>query len=92
MGAASAEDKVLSIYSTLAAGSGLQHWSLANASFEVVVGAYPTENTSWRNVERVIARLYSERVLALGETADSSRRTRRPDPFVGISSVKKASG
>jgi endonuclease-3 related protein len=36
---------------------GPQHWWPAESAFEVVVGAYLTQNTAWSNVERAIANL-----------------------------------
>src|SRR2546423_12671361 len=42
---------------------GPQNWWPAQTRFEVVVGAYLTQNTSWRNVELAIANLRRARVL-----------------------------
>lgn len=36
---------------------GPQHWWPAHTQFEVIVGAYLTQNTSWKNVELALARL-----------------------------------
>lgn len=36
---------------------GKQNWWPADTSFEVIVGAILTQNTSWRNVERAISNL-----------------------------------
>jgi endonuclease-3 related protein len=38
-------------YRTLHHAWGAQHWWPANTRFEVIVGAYLTQNTSWNNVE-----------------------------------------
>src|SRR5438270_6349658 len=42
---------------------GPQNWWPAESRFEVIVGAYLTQNTSWRNVELALANLRRERVL-----------------------------
>jgi endonuclease-3 related protein len=42
---------------------GHQHWWPGETPFEVCVGAILTQNTSWANVERAIARLKAARVL-----------------------------
>jgi hypothetical protein len=47
----SAEENIVAIYATLAKVWGRQHWWPAKSRFEVIVGAYLTQNTSWRNVE-----------------------------------------
>ena len=36
---------------------GPQHWWPAGSAFEVVVGAYLTQNTAWTNVERAMGNL-----------------------------------
>ena len=61
----SAEENVASIYSTLARAWGRQHWWPAKSRFEVIVGAYLTQNTSWRNVEIAMRELRSARVLSI---------------------------
>jgi endonuclease-3 related protein len=62
----SAEENVAAVYSTLARAWGPQHWWPANSRFEVIVGAYLTQNTSWRNVEIAMRELRTARVLSLG--------------------------
>jgi endonuclease III related protein len=59
------EDAVRSYYLTLARKWGPQHWWPAHSRFEVIVGAYLTQNTAWINVERALAGLRSERLLSL---------------------------
>ena len=44
---------------------GAQHWWPAGSAFEVVVGAYLTQNTAWINVERAMANLRSAGVLSI---------------------------
>ncbi|HUO59061.1 MAG TPA: hypothetical protein VMU24_00235 [Candidatus Acidoferrales bacterium] len=50
---------------------GPQHWWPAETAFEMIVGAYLTQNTAWKNVELALARL--RRVSAL--SVDGVRRT-----------------
>ena len=45
------------MYTHLAQVYGPQHWWPAKTPIEVIVGAYLTQNTAWRNVERSIANL-----------------------------------
>jgi endonuclease-3 related protein len=52
-------------YQTLFALWGRQHWWPAQSRFEVIVGAYLTQNTAWTNVERALQQLRSARILSL---------------------------
>ncbi len=52
-------------YDVLAAAYGPQHWWPSETAIETVVGAYLTQNTSWRNVERSIANLKAANVLTI---------------------------
>jgi len=61
-------------YSTLAANWGPQHWWPAETPFEVIVGAYLTQNTAWTNVERALANLRAANVLSV----EGIRTTRLP--------------
>lgn len=45
------------VYAALFAAHGQQRWWPAETPFEVMVGAVLTQNTSWSNVERALARL-----------------------------------
>lgn len=60
-----AEENIAAIYSTLATAWGRQHWWPAKSRFEVIVGAYLTQNTSWRNVEIAMRNLRAARVLSV---------------------------
>jgi endonuclease III related protein len=42
---------------------GPQHWWPADSSFEVMVGAILTQNTSWANVEKAILKLKERKLL-----------------------------
>jgi endonuclease-3 related protein len=49
--------RLLSVFHSLLAAYGPQHWWPAETPFEVMVGAILTQNTAWTNVERAIVRL-----------------------------------
>lgn len=74
----SSEENIAAIYSTLGRTWGRQHWWPAKSRFEVIVGAYLTQNTSWRNVEIALRNLRAARVLsAEGIRTISLRRLER---------------
>jgi endonuclease-3 related protein len=54
----------MGIYSKLYQAYGPRDWWPGETSFEVMVGAILTQNTSWRNVEKAIQRLKEKRVLS----------------------------
>jgi endonuclease-3 related protein len=49
--------RLRSLYEQLFATYGPQHWWPARTPFEVIIGAYLVQNTSWRGVTRSIANL-----------------------------------
>jgi len=51
------------LYEILLKTYGKQNWWPAETPFEVCVGAILTQNTSWKNVERAIARLKKANLL-----------------------------
>ena len=53
------------LYEALFAAYGPQHWWPSQSAIETVVGAYLTQNTSWRNVVRSIENLRQAGVLSL---------------------------
>ena len=55
---------LLDIYEKLYKRFGPRHWWPAETDFEIIVGAILTQNTAWANVEKAIANLRKERVLA----------------------------
>ena len=59
------EAHIAEIYSTLFRAWGRPHWWPARSRFEVIVGAYLTQNTSWTNVELAMKQLRAARVLTL---------------------------
>jgi endonuclease-3 related protein len=52
-------------YNVLYQAWGAQHWWPAETPFEVIVGAYLTQNTAWTNVERALANLRSAQLLSV---------------------------
>jgi endonuclease-3 related protein len=49
--------EIRNYYTALSRAWGAQHWWPAETQFEVIVGAYLTQNTAWTNVERALANL-----------------------------------
>lgn len=78
------------IYSVLLAAYGPRNWWPAKTPFEVVLGAYLTQATAWRSVERSIenlriaGRLSVEGIAAISE--EGLRELIRPSGFI----VRKA--
>jgi endonuclease-3 related protein len=62
-------------YRTLLAAWGPQHWWPAHTPFEVIVGAFLTQNTAWTNVERALSNLRAADLLSL----EGIRRIPLPD-------------
>ncbi len=60
-----ASSPIPAYYLALLRRYGPQNWWPAQSRFEVVVGAYLTQNTNWINVEKAIANLRSARALSL---------------------------
>lgn len=54
---------LMNIYQKLYQAYGPRDWWPAETSFEVMVGAILTQNTSWRNVEKAIQKLKGKGVL-----------------------------
>ncbi len=59
------EQEIRIYYNTLFRAWGRQHWWPARSPFEVVVGAYLTQNTAWTNVEKAMVNLRQTRVLSV---------------------------
>lgn len=59
------EKELRQYYRALYAAWGPQHWWPAETSFEVIVGAYLTQNTAWINVELALANLRQAQILNL---------------------------
>jgi endonuclease III related protein len=69
-----AEAQVGAFYQRLLGAWGRQHWWPAQSRFEVIVGAFLTQNTAWTNVERALVQLRRARVL----NPEGIRRTPLP--------------
>jgi endonuclease-3 related protein len=67
-------DAIRAYYHTLFSTWGQQHWWPAQSRFEMIVGAYLTQNTSWTNVEKALGNLRKARLL----TISGIRRTPQP--------------
>ena len=61
-------------YRALYQAWGPQHWWPADTRFEVILGAYLTQNTAWTNVEKALANLRAANVLSLEGIRGVSRR------------------
>ena len=59
-------DAIRTYYYTLFSAWGRQHWWPAQSRFEVIVGAYLTQNTSWTNVEKALGNLRKAGRLTIG--------------------------
>src|ERR1700733_13107293 len=74
------------MYERLVERFGPQQWCPARTAFEVVVGAYLTQNTAWKSVERSIANLEARGVLSMGGlreiSEDELRALIRPSGFM----------
>src|SRR5438270_5464035 len=57
--------EIRTYYDTLYGRWGAQHWWPARTRFEVIAGAYLTQNTAWTNVERALANLRQARALSV---------------------------
>jgi endonuclease-3 related protein len=58
-------DQIRTYYRTLFQAWGAQHWWPAQSQFEVIVGAYLTQNTAWTNVEKALANLRAAGLLSV---------------------------
>jgi endonuclease III related protein len=59
------QNQLRACYRALYDAWGPQNWWPAQSRFEVIVGAYLTQNTAWTNVEKAMANLRRERVLSI---------------------------
>lgn len=58
-------ERIVKFLDTLSTAWGPQHWWPAQTPFEVIVGAYLTQNISWTNVERALDNLRAADRLSL---------------------------
>ena len=61
----SPDSQIREFYRELFRAWGRQHWWPAQSRFEVIIGAYLTQNTAWTNVERALGNLRRARQLNL---------------------------
>ncbi|MCU1301462.1 MAG: endonuclease [Candidatus Sulfotelmatobacter sp.] len=66
------EDQIQSYYRALFRAWGPQHWWPAQTRFEMIVGAYLTQNTAWTNVVKALANLRRARRLSLKGIRETS--------------------
>jgi endonuclease III related protein len=59
------QKQIQTYYRALFNAWGPQHWWPAQSRFEMIVGAYLTQNTAWTNVEKALVNLRSARLLNL---------------------------
>ena len=71
---ASRKRQIRAYYGALYAAWGPQHWWPGRSRFEVILGAYLTQSTSWRNVELALRGLRSAGLMNLGGIRDISLR------------------
>ena len=62
--------EILRYYRALYGAWGSQHWWPAKTRFEVIVGAYLTQNTAWTNVELALTNLRSAQGLSIKAIRD----------------------
>lgn len=60
-----AAKRLREFYTHLAEAYGSQQWWPAETPFEVVIGAYLTQNTAWTSVEKSIANLRERKLLSV---------------------------
>ena len=58
-------ERLRRMHGLLAAAYGPQHWWPAETPFEVILGAYLTQNTAWKAVERSLANLRAAGALTV---------------------------
>jgi endonuclease-3 related protein len=58
------QKQVQDYYRALFRAGGPQHWWPARSRFEVILGAFLTQNTAWANVEKALANLRAAHLLS----------------------------
>lgn len=66
------EHQIQAYFTSLHGLWGPQHWWPARSRFEVIVGAYLTQNTAWTNVEKALGNLRAARKLSLRGIREAS--------------------
>ncbi|MGB6688614.1 MAG: base excision DNA repair protein [Terracidiphilus sp.] len=79
-------ERLRAMHDSLAGAYGEQHWWPAKTAFEVILGAYLTQNTSWKVVERSLANLKSAGALTIDGiralTVNELQTLIRPSGFI----------
>ncbi len=79
-------DRLRAMYAALLDAYGTRQWWPADTPFEVILGAYLTQATAWRSVERSIANLRNAGLLSIEGIRNISeeelRELIRPSGFV----------
>ena len=60
-----AQEQIRRYYAALSIAYGPQRWWPAQTRFEVIIGAYLTQNTAWKNVEQALRNLRRAGVLSV---------------------------
>ena len=68
---ATSDETIRAYYDTLFSAWGRQHWWPARSRFEMIVGAFLTQNTAWINVEKALVNLRRARLLTIGGIRNS---------------------
>jgi endonuclease-3 related protein len=80
------QQQLREMYAALLKAYGKREWWPAETAFEVVIGAFLTQATAWRSVERSIANLREAGMLSIegirGITEEGLRELIRPSGFV----------
>jgi endonuclease III related protein len=66
------QSEIPQYYSSLLSRYGPQNWWPARSRFEVIVGAYLTQNTNWSNVEKALLNLRRARQLSVSAMSSIS--------------------
>lgn len=59
------QEQIKAYYRTLFRAWGRQHWWPAQSRFEMILGAFLTQNTAWTNVEKALANLRAAHLLSV---------------------------
>jgi endonuclease-3 related protein len=70
----SASQELAEYYQTLMRAYGPQNWWPAQNRFEIIAGAFLTQNTAWANVERAMANLRAAGALRVAAIREMPRR------------------
>lgn len=76
-GMSASQLQLRSMYAALLEAYGTRKWWPAETSFEVVIGAFLTQATAWRSVERSIANLREAGMLSIEGIREISEETLR---------------